>query len=61
MEDKIVRTVIEQGEMTVILKSGKKIPVKATTEETYWKSGRKDCNVTIHEPIITENMVNKEN
>lgn len=52
MADKIVKTTEERGVMTVTLKTGQKIPVKAKTVYTHWESGRKDCAITIEEPLI---------
>ena len=54
MEDKIIKTSDVVSNMTVILKDGTKIPVKAKTTETFWESGRKDCHVEILEPLNTK-------
>jgi hypothetical protein len=37
--------------MHIVLKNGTRIPVKATTINTYWESGRKDCRIIIEEPL----------
>ena len=51
MEDKIIKVEEELSTMSVNLKNGTKIPVKAKTINTYWTSGRKDCEIQILEPI----------
>ena len=51
MEDKIINTTEEYSTMTVSLKDGTKIPVKAKTIYTKWASSRIDCEVQILEPI----------
>lgn len=51
MDDKILSVTNEVGNMTIVLKDGKRIPVKAKTSYVTWTSGRKDCNVSIEEPI----------
>jgi hypothetical protein len=51
MEDKVKNTTEEHGVMTVTLKNGQKIPVKAKTVYTHWESGRKDCAIIIEEPL----------
>ena len=51
MEDKIINTSEEFGEMTVTLKNGKAEKIKAKTVYTHWESGRKDCAITLIEPI----------
>ena len=53
MKDTIVKITEEYGNMFITLKDGKKIPVKAITKYTYWKSGRKDCSINIEEPLTT--------
>jgi len=51
MEDKIIKVEEELSTMCLNLKNGTKIPVKAKTINTYWTSGRKDCEIQILEPI----------
>jgi hypothetical protein len=59
MEDKIFNVTEEHGVLTVTLKDGTKIPVKAKTVYTHWESGRKDCAITIEEPLIGTSAVQK--
>lgn len=51
MPDNITGTTEEHGEMEVTLQNGRKVKVKAKTTYTNWQSGRKDCAITIEEPI----------
>jgi hypothetical protein len=51
MPDNITETTEEHGEMEVKIKDGRTVKVKATTKYTHWQSGRKDCAITIEEPI----------
>lgn len=51
MEDQIIKKRYESGTMTVNLKTGEQVPVKANTVYTYWKSGRKDCKIELLEPL----------
>jgi hypothetical protein len=56
MEDKIINVSEEISDMTVTLKSGKKVPVKGKTIYTSWISGRKDCKIVILQPLSIDNQ-----
>ena len=60
MEDVVIKTTNEVSNMSVVLKNGEKRIVKAETIQTYWKSGRIDCNINILQPVISETNINKE-
>ena len=59
MEDKIIKVEEELSTMSVNLKNGTKIPVKAKTINTYWTSGRKDCDIQILEPLNSSAKIQK--
>ena len=49
--DKVIKVEEEFEEVTLNLKSGKKVNTQAKTIYTYFESGRKDCRVEILKPL----------
>lgn len=49
--DPIINVTVEEGMVTLNMKNGDRIPAKAKTTYTHYKSGRKDCNVEIEKPL----------
>jgi hypothetical protein len=58
MEDKVTNTIVTKKEMTIILKDGTKMSVPSKVIETFYESGRKDCNIEIEKPFNLEVYTN---
>ena len=57
--DKIIKVEEIPHTVNLNLKSGKKVETKAITKNTYYESGRKDCEVLIQKPLgLFSNEIN---
>lgn len=56
MEDKILNIVITDKEMAIILPDGQRVPTKAKVKETFWESGKKDCEIIMEKPLLLDSQ-----